>query len=331
VAAGVQRVRKPEAGTAGSLQELTLTRIERGFKDEKSYDDYYPSLHLTYDITKNLMVRFAYAKTLGRPDYANIIPLTTEDENDLDPSLPGTLTKRNSGLLPWTADNLDLSLEYYYKGGVASVGVFKKDISNFWEAYGGLVTPEVAAELGLDDRYLGWTVNSQLNGGDAKISGMEFNLIKPLDFLPGIGRYFTIKANGTILDVDGAKAADFRGFIDKAGNVSLSFNRRPWVFNINANYRGRQKGTTITNPALQSGAQYGAANGFFEYYEPRVNIDVSGEYKVSKKFSIFAAARNILNKEQVIQRYSDVSPEYAYGFRQEEFGINITAGIKGSF
>jgi iron complex outermembrane recepter protein len=330
-AAGLQKVRKAEAGTVGSMEELRLTRFERGFKAEESYDDYYPSLHLTYDLTKDLLVRFAYAKTLGRPDYANIVPLTTEDENDLDPSQPGTLTQRNTGLLPWSADNFDLSLEYYYKGGVASVGVFKKDISNFWESYGGPVDQALADELGLDSKYLGWTLNTQLNGGDASIQGVEFNLIKPLDFLPGIGRYFTVKANGTMLEVDGAKTADFRGFIDKAANVSLSYNRSPVVFNVNVNYRGRQKGTSITAPAAQTGAQYGAANGFYEYYAPRVNVDLSAEYKFSKKFSIFAGARNIFNKEQLIERYSDVSPDYSAGYRQEEFGVNISLGVKGSF
>jgi TonB-dependent receptor len=329
--AGVQRVRRVDAGTVGSLQELALIRIERGYKDEKSYDGYYPSLHLTYDIRKDLLVRFAYAKTMGRPDYANIIPNTDINENDTDPNAAGTITIRNTGLKPWTADNFDLSLEYYYKGGVASIGVFKKNISDFWQNYAGTVDQALADQLGLDSRYVGWGVSTQVNGGDADINGVEFNLVRPLTFLPGFGRYLTVKANGTALHVGGAQTADFRGFIDKAGNLSLSYNRSPVVFNINLNYRGRQKGTVITGPALQTGAQYGATTGFYEYYAPRVNVDLSAEYKISKQFSIFAGARNIFNKEQIIQRYSDVSPAYSAGFRQEEFGIQLSMGVKGSF
>ncbi len=332
---GIQRVRRADAGAAGSMEELRLTMQERAYKARREYDGYYPSLHITYDITQRFLVRFAYAKTIGRPDYANIIPRTDVNEDDTDPEAAGLITIRNTALRPWEADNWDLSLEYYGdKGTVYSVGGFQKDITDFWTATaaGAIVTPELAAQLGLEDRYVGWGVSTLTNSGDAKISGAEFNLIQPLTFLPGIGRYFTIKANGTLLHLTGDNTPDFRAFISKAGNFSVSFNKSPWVFNVNFNYRGRQKGTSITAPAAQLGAQYGgAAGGFFEYYQPRYNIDLSGEYKFSKNFSIFASARTILNKEQVIQRYSEVSAAYASGYRLEEFGVNYSIGVKGRF
>ena len=330
--AGVQRVRRAEAGTVGSLQELYLIRQERGYKASRKYDGYYPSMHLTYNFTDNFLARFAYAKTIGRPDYANIIPNADINEDDSDPNAAGVITIRNTGLKPWTANNYDLSLEYYAtKAGMVSVGYFEKDLSNFWAARGGTIDAALASQLGLDSRFIGWGVSTLVNSGAAKITGGEFNLVQPLTFLPGFARYFTLKANGTTLHVSGDNTADFRGFISQTGNFSVSFNRSPVVFNVNLNYRGRQKGTTITAPALQTGAQYGATTGFYEYYAPRYNVDLSGEYKLSKGFSLFASARNIFNKEQTIQRYSAISPAYAAGFRQEEFGINISVGVKGSF
>ncbi len=333
--AGVQRVRRAEAGAVGSMEELRVTRQERAYKASRQYDGYYPSLHVTYDITDRFLVRFAYAKTIGRPDYANIIPKTDINEDDTNPDAAGTISIRNTALRPWEADNWDLSLEYYgSKGTVFSVGGFQKDITDFWTATAGgaILTPELANELGLEARYVGWGVSTLTNGGDAAISGAEFNLIQPLRFLPGIGRYFTVKANGTLIHLSGDNTPDFRAFISKAGNFSVAFNKSPWVFNVNFNYRGRQKGTSITAAAAQIGAQYGGAStGFYEYYEPRYNIDLSGEYKFSKSFSIFAAARNILNKEQVIQRYSEASAAYARGYRWEEFGVNYSIGIKGRF
>ncbi len=191
--------------------------------------------------------------------------------------------------------------------------------------------PRFADELGLPSDFIGWSVSTTVNGGDAKIQGGVFNLVKPLDFLPGWGRYFTLKVNGTMLDLSGDKTADFRGFIEKTGNFSIAFSKKPVSMNLTFNYRGRQKGTTITAPAAQTGAQYGATTGFFEYYEPRTFIDVSGEVKVSKHVSIFAGVRNLLNKPQIIQRYNDDSPDYAKTFRQEEFGVSCSLGIKGSF
>lgn len=333
--AGVQRIRRIDAGAVGSLEELRVIRMERAYKASREYDGYYPSLHVTYDITNRFLVRFAYAKTIGRPDYSNIIPNTDINEDDTNPDAPGSITIRNTALRPWEADNWDLSFEYYgARGTVFSVGGFQKEITDFWTATAGgaIVTPQLANELGLEARYVGWGVSTLTNGGDASISGAEFNLIQPLRFLPGIGKHFTIKANGTMIHLTGDNTPDFRAFISKAGNFSVAFNKAPWVFNVNFNYRGRQKGTSITAPAAQTGAQYGGAvNGFFEYYQPRYNIDLSGEYKFSKRFSIFAAARNILNKEQVIQRYSEASAAYAQGFRWEEFGVNYSIGVKGRF
>jgi iron complex outermembrane receptor protein len=325
--AGIQRVRRVDAGTAGSMEELNLTTVERGFNANRSYDSINPSLHLTYSLADDLLVRFAYARTFGRPDYANIIPNTTINEDDNDPiNNPGTLTIRNTALRPWTADNFDLSLEYYFKaGGLASAGAFVKNLQDFWGTRAGTVDAALANELGISSDYVGWGVSTTINTGDAKIEGVEVNFIRPLTFIPGWGKYFTIKANGTKLRLSGPQATDFRGFIEETGNFNIGFNKKPYSANLTFNYRGRQKN------APQTGAQYGATTGFYEYYSPRTFVDVSGEAKLTKNLALFAGVRNLFNKQQVLQRYNDVTPGYAKGFRYEEFGIAMSVGVKGSF
>ncbi len=326
--AGVQRVRRADAGTAGSLAELALIRQERAFRAAREYDGFYPSLHLTFNLTSDLLLRFAYAKTLGRPDYADIIPNTDINENDNDPEQPGTITIRNTGLKPWTADNFDLSLEYYFgRGGLASAGVFQKDLADFWGTITGPLTPALIQEFGLDDRYLAWNVSSRINAGSARISGAEFNFVRPLNFgfLPEWMRHFSVSTNGTALHLEGPQGADFRRFISKSGNFSLSWNRRPVSARLTWNYRGAQ------NNAPQTGAQYGAPTGFFEYYDSRYNLDANFDYTLSKRFKLFASARNILNQPQRLERKSATSARYATGYREEEFGIQFSAGVKGSF
>jgi iron complex outermembrane receptor protein len=325
--AGVQRVRRAEAGTTGSMEELRLVRQERGYAADRSYDSINPSVHLTYNLKDDLLVRFAYAQTFGRPDYANIIPATTIDADDNDPiNNPGTITIRNTGLKPWTADNFDLSLEYYFKeGGLVSAGAFVKNLEDFWGTRTGTVDAALADELGLPPLFVGWGVSTTINSGDARIEGVEFNFIRPLTFLPGWGKYFTIKANGTQLRLSGARATDFRGFIEETGNFNIGFSKKPFSANLTFNYRGRQKN------APQTGGQYGATAGFYEYYAPRTFVDVSGEVKLTKNISMFAGVRNLFNKHQVLQRYNDVTPDYAKGFRYEEFGVAMSVGIKGSF
>lgn len=321
------RVRKPEAGAANSLEQLRLTNLERGYKaSPPGYDGYYPSLHLTWDVTNQLKLRFAYAKTLGRPDYGDVIPTSNIDENDNDPSLPGTITVSNTKLEPWTAQNYELSLEYYFdKGGVASLGAFQKDLTNFWGNVNAPLTADLATQLGIDSRYLGWTVTSKINVGDAKISGMEFNYVRSLNFLPGWGKNFSVSSNGTMLHLQGPNGSDFARFISKTGNISLSWNKKPISARVTFNYRGRQRN------AAQTGAQYGATNNFYEYYDSRFNVDTNFEYTFSKRYKAFFNARNILNRPQVLERYNESSARYATGFRHEEFGVQMSLGVKGTW
>ncbi|MEQ1732018.1 MAG: TonB-dependent receptor, partial [Vicinamibacterales bacterium] len=327
--AGVQRVLRTDIGalnangTANSVQAVQAIRQERGYKADRSYDDYYPSLNVTYNLTDNLIVRLGYAKTMGRPDYVNIIPLTTIDDNenfDFDPTVsPGSLTIRNTGLKPWSADNYDLSLEYYFgKGGLITAGVFQKSIQDFFLDRSGTVDAALAEELGVGPEFIGWGVNTRINGpGTAKITGGEFSFNRQLDFLPGPLRFLSINANATRLRLEGPSASAFAGFIPKTGNIGISWNKKPISAKLNFNYRGRQQ------RGAQTGAQYGAANGFFEYYKSRVNVDVNFEYTFSKRVKIFANARNIFNEPQILQRYSETvdSPARTENYQQEEFGI----------
>jgi iron complex outermembrane recepter protein len=325
-----RRVLRPEAGAAGSLAMLRLTNRERAFQGSREYDGYYPSLHLTWNLTDRVTARFAYARTLGRPDYVDIIPTATIDDNeaaDLNPALsPGTITMSNTALKPWTADNYDLSLEYYFtKGGVASIGVFQKDLADFWGNLNQPLTSGLANTLGLEQAYVGWTVVTKVNVGSARISGAEFNFNRTLDFLPGWARYLAINANGTTLHLQGANGADFNRFISRTGNFSLSWNRSPISARVNFNYRGRQRNSA------QTGAQYGTTAGFYEYYDSRYNMDVNVEYTYSRRVRLFANARNLLNQPQVLERYSPASASYANGYRHEEFGVQFTVGLKGTF
>ena len=62
------RIRKPEAGAAGSREQVNLTWHERASRSKRTYDDYYPSLHLTYNMTERFLARAAYAKTGQYPE-----------------------------------------------------------------------------------------------------------------------------------------------------------------------------------------------------------------------------------------------------------------------
>ncbi len=323
------KIRRPEAGAAGSLQEVGLTRQDRGFAAANSYDGFYPSLHLTYQLREGLLARAAYAKTYGRPDIVNIVPNTTIDETDFndnvpDPGgVPGRITTRNTGLRPWTADNYDLSLEYYTaQGGLFSVGVFRKDLQHFFGAAVKTATAEDLALLGLDPRYAGWQISTSFNQpGSARVSGVEFNLRHSLRPLGGWGRYFQAFANATKLELDGDRESDFSGFIPKSANWGIDFSRKPFNVMLKWNYRGEQRLARVA--ALGPDA--------FEYSRARTRLDVNVDYQLRPNLFLYASGQNVTNVPEILLRYGSQTPAYARVSQVLTTGVQLSFGLKGSF
>ena len=327
-AAGL-RIRKPEAGAAGSLQELSLTHKERATDANRSYDGYYPSLHLTYNISDSFIVRSAYAKTYGRPDFTDILPNAQVDEADLDgdqvgnPSIvQGNITSTNPGLRPWSADNYDLSLEYYTsKGGLFSVGAFHKEIKNFFGNVVRIATLADTEEFGLDPRYVGWRVTTKINAGDASVSGVEFNVRQTLTGLGSWGRYFTAFVNGTKLYLEGSNAADFNNFTPESINGGLTFSKRPFQLMVKGNYRGKRRLGAL--PALGPDA--------YEYNDHYKSVDVNAEYQLTKSVTFYLSASDVFNSPKVTLRYGPSTPDYAKRYLTDHKGVSLSMGIKGTF
>ena len=324
-----QRVRRPEAGAANSWEQLMLTHQERGFQGNRTYDGYYPSLHLNYDLSDNFIVRAAYAKTYGRPNLNDVIPTTTVDEADLDedeigdPSVvQGNITLRNTGLRPWTADNYDLSLEYYTsRGGLYSASVFLKNLKDFFGNEVRIATLADTQELGIDPRYVGWRITTKFNSGDARVTGAEFNIKHSLRDVVSWGRYFTVFINGTKLDLDGDRDADFSAFTDESLNWGFSFTRRPVMFMAKWNYRGKRPLGAL--PALGPDA--------YAYDDRRLTLDLNAELQLRKSLFLYVAAQNVFNGPSLEMRYGSATPDYAKDHRWGYNGVGITMGVKGTF
>ena len=317
-------------GPATTLAEVATNMVDRGYNTTVKYDDVYPSMHLTYNVTEDFIVRLAYAKTLGRPDYSNILPLarinyldeTISDGSNINPE---TVVVNNIALKPWTADGFDLSAQYFMKKGSVEVGVFQKNITDFWGTDNRTVTQADIDTLGLPSDTLGFDYRSRKNIGDAKIQGAEFSVRHNLEFLGEWGRSSNVFANAIKLNLGGPNDADFAKFIEQSGNLGIDYSRKPLKISLKANYRGEQR------LANQTGGQYGTTTGFREYFAPRTFIDFNAEYTLSKKYTFFANARNITNKDQVLLRYNADTPDYAKPYRTENFGVQIAVGVKGSF
>ena len=322
-----QRIRRPDAGAAGSLEELRLTRRERGNRVQRDYAGYYPSLHLTGKLRENVLLRAAYAETYGRPNITDIIPNSTVTENDVsnngDPTVVlGNISLVNTGLKPWSARAYDLSAEYYTdQGGVFSAGLFRKDIKDFFANSVRIATLADTQELGLESKYVGWRLSTKYNAGAARVTGAEFSARQSLRGLGAWGQYFSAFANATKLKLDGGADADFGGFMPKSASWGFTFTKNPVNVIARWNYRGENRSGSL--PTLGPDA--------FSYNEPRTALDLNLDYQYRRGLSFFANGRNVFNRLPILQRRGSQTPEYAKQYQIANYGVQLAVGLKGTF
>ena len=319
------RIRKAEAGAVGSLQELALTRKERGFHANRLYAGNYPSLHLTYNYSANLIARASFAATYGRPDFTNVIPNTSITELDInnDPNaLDGRISVRNPELKPWSAKNYDLSLEYYTpQGGLFSAGLFRKTIRDFFGTSTIIATAQDLQNFDLEPQYLGWEINSTTNGGNARVDGVEFNAQHSLQVLGTWGRPFQVFLNGTKLKLYGSQRSDFGGFVRGTLSWGATYNQKRFKIVARWNHRGQRLDSVV--PALDP-------NGGV-YTIPRTIMDLNTEYRVKAGISVFANAQNVFAVSDKVERFGVNTPVYARRTSDTNTGVLLTLGLKGSF
>ena len=306
-------------GTAADRARLQYTA--RGSHVKRGYEDYYPSLNATFNLRENLLVRAGWARTIGRPNYTLILPGVSIGSPDA--AIPA-ISANNTGLLPWTADNFDLSLEYYPKGtSVISVGVFQKNLSNFFGATQTPATSELLASYGLDDSYLNYVINSRNNVGDAKVKGFEFNVRQSLNNIHPLLRGVGVFVNGTMIEVSGANIADFSGFSPRTINWGVSYNSKRLTVQLNWNYNARRKLTPIVGAFIPADT--------YRYTPPWLNLDVSAEWRCTKNLAVFAGVRNVTNASTITEAYAPNTPSYARLVQDSPTGAIWNVGIKGSF
>lgn len=310
-----------------SLAGTQLAYIERGSSTERSYGDLYPSINASYHFLPNLIGRISYAKSIARPNLNHILPsLNLPDET----STARTVTLTNPNLEPWEADSYGVSLEYYFSektAGLLSARGYLRDISNFWGASTSAITADLIETYGLDPNIYGadrgYVVSTRRNVGDARVSGAEFEYRQNLTFLPQWAAGFGVFANLTLQHLEGGTIADFTGFVQKTMNYGVTFNRARFTGRASINERGRERRAIFTGAGVEAGT--------YDYMAPRLTVDMSAEYRITRWLSAYTTVRNLFNTPEDLERYGPSTPGYAKLRQRTDFRPLWTAGIKGTF
>ena len=240
--------------------------------DKTSYTDVLPSLHVTYRPKDNVLIRGAWTNTIGRPNYEDVAPRFEVDDDEGEAG--------NADLKPFESMAFDVSFEYYFEpSGIASIGLFYKDIKN--PIFSRTTDDVVFRGIALDELQQPENADSgQLLGVELNWQRQFVNLPKPWD---GLGATVNLTFVDSEVDVFG-READNLPFVrqaDQIGNFALFYRFLRFEARLAANYR---------DAYLQS---IGGDLTEDVYFAERTQIDLKLTYDASENVSLFAEIQNI--------------------------------------
>lgn len=261
-----------------------------------SYDKLFPNLQAAYRFTKQIVLRAAITKTLGRPAYEDARPLsrfnyTPLGASALDPAFPntGTLNIGNPDLGPFLSTNYDLSLEWYGKAhGIVSAALFHKGIQD--PIYSFVETRRNVVQSGVGLERL--DVTSVRNADSGDISGVEINIYQPFRFLPapfdGLGIDANVTRMTSSVNVPTRPGEDFPFFLQpgKLANITLFYEK--------ARFSGRIAWSYMDEQLISLGS-----NATLDFYRhPRDQYDAQLSYRITPHYSVVASARNLTREPE---------------------------------
>lgn len=185
----------------------------------RDYVNVLPSLNARLKITPDMFVRFAAAKAVVRPDFAQLQPNYTisatngfltggacasviPDGAQANCVFRYTANAGNPDLKPIRSTQYDLAYEWYFAStGSLTATVFYKDIYNF--------ITNGAQNVQFTNNGVTRTVQviQPYNAGHGTIKGFELGYQQYYDFLPGLLKGFGVQANFTYVDSKGSRNA----------------------------------------------------------------------------------------------------------------------------
>lgn len=318
------RIEDTHLKTSGSIYQMDENEEESltPTGDHKNnYTDLLPSILLKYKLNDNGNIRASYTKTLSRPKYSALIANKSFNLADEEATIGDPSTK------PTTSNNLDLSIDYYFKSvGLVSAGVFYKDVKNVnVEALGYMTGSQLGLGNYADTKF---QVTQNMNAYDARIFGAEFAYQRDFGFiapaLKCVGFYgnYTYTHSSTnnynpilgIADGDDVKMA---GSPEHTANASLFYEKSG--LNVRLSY----------NTASAFIDQMNTGSRELDRYYDSVNyLDLNASYTWGSKYktTIYAEAGNLLNQPL---RYYQGNKDRT--MQAEYYGVRVNAGVKINF
>lgn len=295
--------------------------------DSVSTSKLLPSLMVRYNLTEDLVARFAYGETIRRPNFADLNPNITYQE-DVTNIGYGQGTGGNPNLEPTESTNIDLTLEWYFAPSSSLYATaFQRDIS-------GLVSSfrNVQNFSGSDDIEAGLYIVSQPdNASDGELSGLEVGLVYFPENLPEALDGLGLQASFTSLDssqeipelnqagdVVGIDKRSMFGVSDTSYSAILIYEKEN--FDMRLTYTWRDNFLDRYEAAL-----FAAPLGI--YKKPESSVDFQLSYDVTDNVVVTFDATNLT--DEIYQSYYQYPDTHNFG--NSIYSRTVALGARYSF
>ena len=300
----------------------------KSISNNSNYKTILPNLSVKLEINDGLIARFAASQTITRPTLNSLSPVTVIDTTRQGGNL--TSSSGNPELVPFTSDNLDLSLEWYYAdASYLSAGYFRKNVTNFILNTTENLTFALADGSLLTDPSTGGDENKPDDGDEtavftntlpnnsesAIVDGWEIALQHTFDSGFGFMANATLVDSNTELDAaDITQEFALTGLSDSYNLVGF-YESGPLQVRLAYNWRdGFVQSLTQSN---------GDGVTIVEAY---AQVDASGSYDINDNISIFFEGVN-LTEEYVHKRGRFANQLLLV----EDSGRRFAFGVRGTF
>ena len=275
----------------------------------RSYTNVFPDLNLKYQLADDTILRAAYSTGIARPGFNQITAAVNVDVgNDV-------VSLGNPNLKPTTANAFDLSAEYYMsEGGIASVGLFYKDFSDYIiptiQKNVNFITPLAPGGVLMNAE-----VDSFSNIGSARAEGIELNLIKKFTFLPDPIDGLGFEGNITLVGSSGQIRAGEKHTLPQTSpfnyNAALFYEKGPFNLRLAASFVSR-------NLFAVSG---GDSTDVFS--QARFRLDFGGSYQITDDIQYYVDVKDITDTKLEFTQTADKN----FPIQREFYGPTYTTGI----
>ncbi|MDZ4370274.1 MAG: TonB-dependent receptor [Phenylobacterium sp.] len=278
---GGVRVERTEVDVNG-FRLISTDRTIVAASDSSSYTDILPNLQFRFEPREDVVLRAAYSRTLGRPNFGQLKISGTLTFTPVAGGLfEGELSAGNVDLKPYVSDNFDATAEWYFApGGLISVGAFHKRISD--PIYG---FEETLTNITLEGRtYSRLEFSQPRNADKGQITGVEFAFQQQFTFLPGFWRGFGVAANLTLVDSQ-VDTFDRRTTFPQQSDVlyggQIFYQQGPVEAALSYHHTGKNLASLGSTAALDT------TNDDYE------RLDAKGSYAINERVDVFAEVQNI--------------------------------------